>query len=150
MKHQPSQVPSGVAAVEFALVSAVFFTLLLGALEMGRLLFTWNTAAEATRRGTRIASVCDLNDAEIRTRMVQLLPTLLTPANINVAYTPAGCTVDTCQSVTVSLALATPVQTFIPFLPNSLTLPSFNTTLTRESLQSSWPGATGGANPVCL
>jgi Flp pilus assembly protein TadG len=59
MKRYHHSMPSGVAAVEFALVSAVFFTILLGALEMGRVLFIWNTAAEATRWGARIATVCD-------------------------------------------------------------------------------------------
>ena len=34
----------GVAAVEFALIAAVFFTILLGAMEMPRLLWTWNAA----------------------------------------------------------------------------------------------------------
>jgi Flp pilus assembly protein TadG len=147
----------GVAAVEFALIAAVFFTILLGALEMGRILFTWNTAAEATRWGARIATVCDFDNAQIKARMVQLLPNLLTDeASIVVTYLPDSCTVDgaagtvPCQTVTVSLALADPVQTFIPLVATNLLLPSFTTTLTRESLQSTWPGATGGANPVCM
>lgn len=146
----------GVAAVEFALVSAVFFTILLGAFEMGRILFTWNTAAEATRWGARIATVCDLNDAEIKARMVQLMPNLLTAGNIDVDYLPGSCTpgggagTTACQTVTVSLAVTTEVQTFIPLVPTNLLLPSFTTTLTRESLQSTWPGASGGANPVCM
>jgi hypothetical protein len=150
MNHHNHLSARGVAAVEFALVSAVFFTILFGALEMGRILFTWNTAAEATRLGTRIAAVCDLNDAEIKSRMVQLLPGLLTPADIDVSYAPPGCNVDLCESVTVSMALSTEVQTFIPLVPTNLLLPSFTTTLTRESLQSTWPGASGGANPVCM
>jgi Flp pilus assembly protein TadG len=150
MKRSKHSMAAGVAAVEFALVSAVFFTILLGALEMGRILFTWNTAAEATRWGTRIAAVCDLNDTEIKARMVQLLPNLLTPADIDLSYEPPGCSVDTCQSVTVSMALSSEVQTFIPLVPTNLLLPSFTTTLTRESLQSNWPGASGGANPVCM
>jgi Flp pilus assembly protein TadG len=150
MKRLQPIIQRGAAAVEFALVSAVFFTVLLGSLEMARVLFTWNTAAEATRWGSRIASVCDLNDADIKSRMVQLLPNLLTAADIDVAYAPAGCTVDSCASVTISLTLTTPVQTYIPLLPTNLLLPSFTTTLTRESLQSTWPGASGGANPVCM
>jgi hypothetical protein len=145
-----SPVQRGVAAVEFALVSAVFFTILLGALEMGRVLFMWNTAAEATRLGTRIATVCDVGDADIKARMIQLLPMLITAPDINISYSPAACSVNDCQSVTISLALTTPVQTFIPLVPTSLLLPSFTTTLTKESMQSTWPGATGGANPVCM
>ncbi len=148
----PSRLPArqqGAAAVEFALVASVFFTLWLGAMEFGRVLYLWNTAAEATRWGARIATVCDLDDAQIKGRMMGLMP-MLGAADIAVSYLPGGCTVDTCESVTVQLTATTPVQTYIPFLPTNLILPSFTTTLTRESLQSVWPGAAGGANPVCI
>ena len=38
----------GVAAVEFALIASILFTALIGAMEMSRVLFYWNTAAEAS------------------------------------------------------------------------------------------------------
>jgi hypothetical protein len=135
----------GVAAVEFALVIALFLTLLLGIMEMGRVLFYWNSAAEATRLGARMAVVCDLNDAAIRTRMQSRLGILPT-SNINIQYEPAGCNVDTCQYVTVSVLAGVSVATFLPFTPLALTLPPFSTTLPRESMRST---LTGLANPVC-
>lgn len=135
----------GVAAVEFALVAALFFTFLIGIMEMGRVLFYWNSAAEATRLGARIAVVCDLNDADIKVRMQTML-SILQPANISIGYEPAGCTVDTCQSVTVSILSGVSVATFIPYAPLSLTLPSFSTTLPRESMLSTFGGR---PNPVC-
>jgi len=136
-KHQ-----RGVAAVEFALVASAFFILLIGIMEMGRVLFYWNTAAEVTRLGARIAVVCDKNDADIKARMVALFPTLST-GDISVVYQPDGCTVSNCELITVSVAAGTPIDTFIPFVPLSLTMPAFTTTLTRESMDSS------GGNPVC-
>lgn len=48
----------GLVTLEFAMVSAVFLLLFFTVLEMGRLLFVWNSLAEATRRGARIAIVC--------------------------------------------------------------------------------------------
>jgi len=135
----------GVAAVEFALVAALFFTLLIGIMEMGRVLFYWNSAAEATRLGARIAVVCDLNDADIKARMQTML-SILQPVNINIGYEPAGCTVDSCQSVTVSILPGVSVATFIPYVPMTLTLPPFSTTLPRESMRSTVGGI---ANPVC-
>jgi len=135
----------GAAAVEFALVSRVFFTALIGAMEMGRLLYYWNSAAEATRWGARIAVVCDVDDADIKARMRGLLP-LLTDATITVSYAPGGCDVNTCQSATVGLAATTPIETFIPFVPLSVLLPTFTTTLPRESMQSTFAGV---SNPVC-
>ena len=138
----------GAAAVEFALVSLVFFTMLFGATEMGRLMFYWNTAAEVTRLGARMAVVCDPDAVTrdvIRSRMRELLP-IVPDADIVVAYSPAGCTVETCQLATVSIAATTPLQTYIPFAPISVLMPTFTTTLSRESMQSTFGGTT---NPVC-
>ena len=136
---------SGAAAVEFALVCSVFFTLLLGAVEMGRLLWTWNAATEATRLGARLAVVCDLNDPDIKTKMISRLPSLDTN-NIVVDYLnpPAAvntCTVATCKAVRVSLT-GYEHDTIIPFLPLTLDMPAFTTTLRREHMQSS-------GNSVC-
>jgi Flp pilus assembly protein TadG len=85
----------GVAALEFALISTIFFTLLIGVMEMGRVLFYWNSAAEATRLGARVAVVCDINSSQSTSNpvikdMQQMLP-ILKPANVTVTYTPTGC-----------------------------------------------------------
>lgn len=136
----------GVAAVEFALIASVFFILLIGIMEIGRLLFYWNTATEATRLGARLAVVCDLDDADIKARMAALFPRL-NSANILLDYQPANCTVANCEQVTVRIvAGGTVIPTYLPFVPLSLTLPGFTTTLPRESMQSSSGGV---ANPVC-
>lgn len=137
--------PRGVAAVEFALVSTVFFMLLIGAMEIGRVLFVWNTTGEATRLGARLAVVCDLNDADVKGKMTALFP-VLTANDIAVSYLPGACTVNTCTSVTVTIDPGKSIPTFIPFAALNLTLPPFTTTLSRESMQSSFNGT---ANPVC-
>ena len=136
----------GIATIEFALVATLFFfTMLIGIMEVSRLMFYWNTATEATRWGARIAVVCSIDDASIKTKMTSLF-SLITPEDIQVAYEPAGCSVTTCQQVTVRIATTVPIQTAIPFLPLSVTLPSFSTTLPRESMKSS---IGSDANPVC-
>lgn len=127
----------GAAAVEFALIASLLFMLLFGIMEMSRVLFYWNTAAEATRLGARLAVVCNKDAAAIKTRMSSLIG-LLTPGNINIAYAPGGCDINTCRMVTVSIT-GLNVSTFIPFVPLNLTMPSFSTTLTRESLDSTNP-----------
>lgn len=135
----------GVAAVEFAIVSSLLFTVLFGVMEMGRLLWTWNAAVEATRFGARLAVVCDLNDSHIKSRMISRLPSL---ANSNIVVTylnpPAAnntCTAANCKAVNVSLTGYTHT-TIIPFVPLSLTLPPFSTTLRKEFMSST-------ANEVC-
>ena len=51
-KHQ-----KGAAAVEFALICMLFFTILFGILELGRMMYLYNTMQEVTRRGARAAVV---------------------------------------------------------------------------------------------
>ena len=47
----------GAAAVEFAIVCLLFFTILFAILEFGRMLYVYNTMQEVTRRGARAAVV---------------------------------------------------------------------------------------------
>lgn len=135
----------GVAAVEFAIVAALFFTLLLGAIEMARLLWTWNAATEATRLGARLAVVCDIGDTDIVRRMRVMLPALQ-PAHVKVDYlnpgsAPNTCTPLTCKAVRVTLSGYTHVPV-IPFVALSIPIPAFQTTLPKEYMQSA-------GNPVC-
>jgi Flp pilus assembly protein TadG len=134
----------GAAAVEFALVAIVFFMLLIGIVEMGRVLFTWNAAAEATRYGARVAVVCGIDDAAILSRMQRIMPAL-TETNVSVSYVPSGCSVANCQQVSVSI-VNVPVTTFIPRAAMTLMVPSFATTLPRESMLNA---IDGHPNPVC-
>lgn len=56
-RHTPSNRQSGAAVIEFALIAVFFFTLLLGIVELGRLLYVWNTVQEVSRRAAREAAV---------------------------------------------------------------------------------------------
>jgi Flp pilus assembly protein TadG len=142
----------GAKTVEFAIVALLFFSLLLGIMDFGRMLFTWNAAAEATRWGARIAVVCDkLTPDQVRTRMRHILPQLTNTDIVITYYNPAGtvdnaCTMDTCKAVEVSLSAFTfdPISPFIP----ALTMPDFRTYLLRESMEA--VNAAGDQNPVCF
>jgi hypothetical protein len=144
--------------VEFAIVAVLFFSLLLGIIDFGRMLFTWNAAGEATRWGARIAVVCDkLTPDQVRVRMRRILPEL-TNANIVINYyNPAGTVnnscegpagMDNCKAVEVSLSGFTfdPISPFMPF--GLTTLPDFRTYLLRESMEA--VNAAGDQNPVCF
>jgi len=136
---------AGAVAVEFALVASVggFMILLLGALEMSRVLYYMNSANEATELGARVAVVCDANSARILTRMQDVMPSL-TASDVNIVYNPAGCAdgsvkaaQDTCDSVSVSIKSGFKVATYIPFVNFGFDMPAFTTTLPREALDSS-------------
>lgn len=141
---RPGKKQRGVAAVEFALIAIVFFTLLLGILEFGRVLFTWNSAVEATRYGARVAVVCNIDSGAVLYRMQQIMPSIKS-ANVGITYEPSGCNQNTCERVKVRLQ-GLSVTPMIPLLNTTLTVPAFETSLLRESLSSSIDGTD---NPVC-
>jgi len=145
---------SGAAIVELAIVAVVFFTLLLGIIDFGRMLFTWNAAAEATRWGARLAVVCDkLTPNQVRDRMRRILPQL---SDTNIAinwFNPEGtinnaCDKASCKSVEVRLAgfAFSPISPFMGF--GLTTVPDFRTYLRRESMES--VNAAGDQNPACF
>ena len=128
---------SGATAVEFALVLIIFLTLLLGILDFGRMLFTWNAANEATRAGARYAVVCDDtgNSAQVLLKMQALLPQIQT---INLDWAPAGCTPATCEGVTLSITKLnyqwiSPIAGLAWLAP--IPMPSFSTFLPREVMR---------------
>ncbi|MEX3959319.1 TadE family protein [Trinickia sp. EG282A] len=129
----------GAAIVEMAIAVAVLVSVLIGIMEFSRVLFYWNTATEAARLGARVAAVCDVGAAIVKTKMERLLP-LLADSNIQVTYTPSGCDASNCTFVTVGYTGLT-VNTLIPFVPISMALPPFSTALPRESLTSSTGGS---------
>lgn len=154
----------GAAIVEFALVAVLFFTLLLGAMDFGRMLFMWNSAAEATRWGARIAVVCDkLTPDQVRGKMKQILPQL-SDANIVISWqnpegvASPGCDKSNCKGVEVGIYnnpdnTSDPnnlqfdaVSPFTGFLMPPV--PAFSTYLPRESMEAT--NAAGDTNPVCL
>ena len=60
--HRTQRRQQGMAAVEFALVAILFFSLLLGIIEFGRLFYLNNTVQEVTRSAAREAVVRWVNE----------------------------------------------------------------------------------------
>jgi Flp pilus assembly protein TadG len=149
VKRRRPQRQAGVVAVEVALVMPLLCLLLFGIVEMGRLLWTWNAAVEATRLGARLAVVCDVDrslGAPIKSRMRTMLP-LLANSNITIEYmnpvdtVDPSCTNDDCKAARVRLSGLT-YTPIIPFMSLSLNLPGFSTTLRKEYMSSA-------SNEVC-
>jgi len=135
----------GTSTVEFAMIATLFFILLFGIIEFGRLFFTWNTLAEGTRRGARVAAVVQLNDSAIKNVAVfqspdgsgnPVLPGLTT-ANVQVRYLNAGgASTATFEEIRfVQVAITGYQHSFmVPVVFTTFTVPEFRTTLPRESL----------------
>lgn len=133
-KHQ-----KGTTAVEFAIVVALFLTVLLGILDFGRILFTWNAVGEATRWGARQAVVCGHGSTSVLGKMQTILPTL-TSANVSVQwYDTSGAVSTSCDATSCGgVAVSVTGMTVAPYSPatwigfSRLAVPGFSTYLPRE------------------
>lgn len=143
---------NGLYTVEFAIVGSLFFLLFFAAIEIARLLFTWNVLTEVSRRGARMATVCNIltapgvdsqsigepsGVANLATfGDVSMLPNL-TAANVNVEYLDTGGNAANVfldvRFVRVEISNYQH-QLLIPGLFLTLSSPTFSTTLPRESL----------------
>jgi Flp pilus assembly protein TadG len=141
----------GVTTVEMAIVALLAFTTLFGVLEVARVFFVFNALEEATRRGARVAAVCQVNDPAIGqiasfTASSTGLVGGLTPANIAVQYLDGSGNVladpvgsyGVISYVRVSIVGYTH-QLLIPLFVRSFAVPAFPATLPAESL-GVWPG----------
>ena len=137
----------GLATVEFAIVGSVALTVLIGCIEIGRMLFVWNSVGEATRRAARLATICPVNDPTIiRAAMLNftgqdvsssLYLHGLTPSNVSLSYLDAAgaATVTQANMAFVRVSITGYVHTLlIPFVTPTVTVPTFSTTLPAESL----------------
>jgi len=148
----------GTTSVEFAIIGLLFFTVLFGVFEVARAFFVFNALDEVTRRGARMAAVCQINDSAIREVAIfnasggpQESSWIggLSTANLQVEYLDAaGVAISdpTAQFNQIRYVRASIVgylhQLFIP--GNFITIPSpdFRATLPRESLGISRDGPT--------
>ena len=148
----------GTTMAEFAIISVVFFMIIFAIIEFGRLFYTNNALTDAARRGARYAALhkevdvtCVKNvvvygeshvDANTCAPTGSPLINNLTASNINVTY--AGADADNnpdtpptdygmnLGTVTVEIHDYT-FNLSIPFARQTLTMPSYVTTLTAES-----------------
>jgi Flp pilus assembly protein TadG len=126
----------GMHIVEFAAAGSLFLLLLLGAIEFARMLFMWNTLAEATQRGAHIAAVCPQNSAAIE-NAVRFIPALMGNGTVTTSYIDDGKGHIIAVRVTLS---GYRFDMNIPYFFYPLTAPDFSTQLPVESL-GAWPGS---------
>jgi hypothetical protein len=141
----------GFATVEFALVGLVLMVIIFGVIELGRLLFTYSVLNEGMRRGARVAAVCPVNDASIKTAAAFADLPGFTVANVSVSYldqngapiaNPGGSFAN-IRYVQVQVT-GYQHQLLIPMVFTSITVPAFRAVLPRESL-----GVVNGVSTSC-
>jgi Flp pilus assembly protein TadG len=145
----------GSSVAEFAIVAGIFFMIIFGIIEFGRLLYTHNALTDAARRAARYAVLNPEGDACVKNVAVYgqthidpntCAPTGpplingLTPDKVIVTYNGVvlpGETDPTAYGMNLGTATVT-IQNYtfnlgIPFFYRTLTLPAYTTTLTAES-----------------
>jgi Flp pilus assembly protein TadG len=137
----------GSTVAEFAIVSGLFFMIIFGIIEFGRLFYTHNALTDAARRGARYAVLHTRNTTCVQNAVVfgethlhgvncdptgPALVNGLTSTNVVVEYDPPtqfdmnnGTATVKIQNYQFNLS--------IPFFRKTLTMPAYTTTLTAES-----------------
>ena len=134
----------GINTVEFALTLTCTLILLFSVMEIGRLFYTLNTAAEGVRRAARLATVCPPNDAKITEAALMTSsgsttsPYLngLSSSQISLQYLDASGSVTTDPNLMqyARVSINGYSQTLlIPFVSLTITVPSFPTTVPLEN-----------------
>lgn len=128
----------GTTLVEFAIALTVFLTAMFGVIEFGRALWVHNALTDAARRGARYATLHAPGDIEdVKKAVVYGDPAGATPvvpnlttANVTVNYSDFAV-----NKGTVSVGITNyQFQFVIPIVGTSITMPSYTTTLTGESV----------------
>ncbi len=114
--------------MEFALVAPIFFLIVFGVLDLGRVVYQYNLIANSAREGARLAIIQSNTNAQVTDRVVASSANLIAAGNVAISGTRT-CTAGPCGTVTVSVQ-----RTFVPVTPlignivgNSLTLTASST-----------------------
>jgi Flp pilus assembly protein TadG len=136
VRRSAQQKRNGAAAVEFALIAPLFFLLIFGMIEYGRMVMVQQILTNAAREGARVGVL----DGSTQTKVSTAVNTYLTAAGIKNATTtvspdpPSSAAATSPVSVTVSVPF-----TEVSWLPSPLYLGSktlsFSAVMRRETMQ---------------
>jgi hypothetical protein len=154
MSHVNHKHQRGTSTVEFAIVAAFLFIMIFGVLEIGRGYYVYSMLDEVARRGSRLASVCPINDPGIPQLAVfnasgdggdSTLVSNLTPGHVVIDYLDANGVVVGAPADPANFGQIRYVRSrvmnyqhavIVPFVAGltSVTMPNFESILPRESL----------------
>lgn len=133
----------GSTAIEFALVTVLYFTFILFIIDIARFAYAYNVGSETAMIGARYAIVCsdksDTAKAQVLAHMQGLMPEI---QDVELDWVDADggttCSVNDCAGVTVRITdltfdWASPILGVVDFTDH--TFPEFATYLPRESMR---------------
>lgn len=138
-----SRAQGGVAMIEFALTFSLFWLVVIGLIELSRVMLAWNAAADAVQAAARVESIRK-DSAQADAKVQSLLGAsgqmtagwTVMPAYYDAVGTPTD---DCVNAAFVALPLENAkLTTFIPLKAlENISLPThrFRTTVMRESME---------------
>jgi Flp pilus assembly protein TadG len=106
------------------MVLPIAILVILGLVDLGRAVYTYNALAQSARQGTRVAIV-NQEIADVRTRAIQSAPTLgLTSSNVDVCFktnatsqTNCASSTDNCPQANRTIGCLALVRTHVNYTP---------------------------------
>ena len=105
--HRTRQRRRGAAATEFAIVLPIFFLLIVGILEFGRMIMVQQVLTNAAREGARLACIDGSTESGVQTAVSAFL------ANASVTGVTVTCSPSNLSSAAVGSQIT--VETSVPF-----------------------------------
>lgn len=100
MPSRRAQKGRGQTLVEFAITLPIILLVVMGLVDLGRGVFTYNTLSQSARQASRYAIV-DQNETRVRTTAIANAATLgLTASNVDVCFKTYDSTQSSCSSST--------------------------------------------------
>jgi Flp pilus assembly protein TadG len=125
----------GASVVEFAIVAPLFFLLVLGMIEFGRMVMVQQVLTNASREGARRAVLSGISDTDVETTVEDYLANASISGATVTVTTQAPTPPDTAEAriVTVTIPFSQVSWLPTPIFMGSKTL-SASTTMRRETL----------------
>jgi Flp pilus assembly protein TadG len=135
LRRQPGT-RSGASAVEFAVVAPVFFLVVLGIIEFGRMVMVQQVITNAAREGARIAVLDGSTTVKVTQRVNDYLSAArLSGATINVSPSPpSSAKYDEQVSVEVRIPFSAVSALARPFMSKATVLTA-NSVMRRETVE---------------
>ena len=146
MQYDNNKSERGASLLEFAIVATIFFTVLFGVMEFGRMFWTHNALRDAARRGVRYATVRKNDAAGIQAVKNMVVygdpnanPATATPVVSGLTTNNVALEYQNYNGLQLSARATVSITNYqfqfnVPLIGGTLTMPAYRTSLPGESV----------------
>jgi Flp pilus assembly protein TadG len=111
---------TGQATVEFALCATVFFMIIFGTIDLGRVVFLKSQLDNAVREGARYGKIHETDISGVKAKVVSYSNSGLTTSGVTVTCS-TSCTTGGTMTVTATVTFSAFTQSLLKISPITLT-----------------------------